>query len=66
MPPHPLINFIIQRYYQNEPTFNGAYSKNNLLVVPICAAQIKDGSIYNKSWWVKISTTILDSSEFER
>ena len=30
MPPQPLINFEIQKYYQNEPKFNGFYSKNNL------------------------------------
>ena len=30
MLPHPLINFEIQRYYQNEPKFNGVYSRNNL------------------------------------
>ena len=30
MPPHPLINFEIQRYYQNEPIFNGIFSRNNL------------------------------------
>ena len=30
MPPHPLTNFEIQKYYQNEPRFNGVYSKNNL------------------------------------
>ena len=30
MPPHPLINFEIQRYYQNEPKFNGVYSRDNL------------------------------------
>ena len=27
---HPLTNFEIQKYYQNEPKFNGAYSRNNL------------------------------------
>ena len=27
---HPLINFEIQRYYQNKPKFNGVYSRNNL------------------------------------
>ena len=27
MPPHPLTNFEIQKYYQNEPRFNGVYSK---------------------------------------
>ena len=30
MPPHPLTNFEIQKYYQNEPKFNGVYSRNNL------------------------------------
>ena len=30
MPPHPLRNFDIQNYYQNEPKFNGVYSRNNL------------------------------------
>ena len=36
MPPHPLTNFEIQRYYQNEPRFNGVYSRDNL-------TEIKDG-----------------------
>ena len=30
MPPHPLTNFEIQEYYQNEPRFNGFYSRDNL------------------------------------
>ena len=30
MPPHFVTNFGIQKYYQNEPKFNGAYSRNNL------------------------------------
>ena len=30
MPPHPLTNFEIQKYYQNEPRFNGNFSINNL------------------------------------
>ena len=29
MPPHPLTNFQMQSFFQNEPLFNGAYSKNN-------------------------------------
>ena len=37
MPPHPLTNFEIQKYYQNELKFNGAYSRNDLSI-------IKDGS----------------------
>ena len=31
MPPHPLTNFEIQKYYENEPKFNRVYSRNNLL-----------------------------------
>ena len=37
MPPHPLTNCEIQKYYQNEPKFNGVYSRNNL-------PNIKDGA----------------------
>ena len=29
MPPHPLTSFEIENYYQNEPIFNGAYSRKN-------------------------------------
>ena len=28
--PHPLTNFQIQKYYENEPKYNGVYSRNNL------------------------------------
>ena len=31
MPPHPLTNFEIQKYYQNEPSFNGVCSRDNLI-----------------------------------
>ena len=30
MPPHPLTNFEIQKYYENEPRFNGVFSRDNL------------------------------------
>ena len=30
LPPHPLTNFEIQEYYQNEPKFNGVFSRDNL------------------------------------
>ena len=30
MPPRPLTNFEIQKYYQNESRFNGVYSRNNI------------------------------------
>ena len=37
MPPHPLTNFEIQKYYENEPKYNGVYSRNNL-------SKIQDGT----------------------
>ena len=30
MSPHPLTNFEIKKYYQNDPRFNGVFSRNNL------------------------------------
>ena len=30
IPPHPLTNFEIQKYYQNELRFNGVFSRDNL------------------------------------
>ena len=30
MPPHPLTNFEIKEYYENEASFNGVYSRENL------------------------------------
>ena len=30
IPPHPLSNFEIQKYYETEPGFNGVYSRDNL------------------------------------
>ena len=38
IPPHPLTNFEIQKFYQNEPRFNGVYSRDNL------PNKIKDGT----------------------
>ena len=38
IPPHPLTNFEIQKYYKNEPIFNGVFSRNNL------PKKIKDGT----------------------
>ena len=31
MPTHPLANFELGMYYQNEPRFNGVFSGNDLL-----------------------------------
>ena len=50
MPPHPLTKFEIQKYYQNEPKFNGAYSRKEL-------SKIKDGAyIINLDEYESIET----------
>ena len=50
MLPHPLTSFEIRKYYQNEPKFNGVYSRNNLL-------KIKDGAyILNLDEYESIGT----------
>ena len=38
IPPHPLTSFKVQKYYKNEPRFNGVFSRNNL------PKKIKDGA----------------------
>ena len=76
MPPHPLTNFKIQKYYQNEPKFNGVYSRNNL-------SKIKDGAyiinlddyesikthsiaFYVNAKNVKNTLTVLELSKFQK
>ena len=51
MPPHPLTNFEIQKYYKNEPRFNGVFSRNNL------PKKIKDGAyVINLDEYADIGT----------
>ena len=50
MPPYPLTNFEIQKYYQNELKFNDAFSRNKL-------SKIKDGAyIINLDEYESIGT----------
>ena len=61
MPPHPLTNFEIQKYYQNEPRFNGVYSRDNL-------TEIKDGTyIINPdgTHWVALHVRNNDVTYFD-
>ena len=66
MLPHPLTNFKIQKYYQNEPNFNGVYSRNNL-------SKIKDGSyiinIYEYesigTHWIALYTSSENATYFD-
>ena len=51
IPPNPLTNFEIQKYYKNEPRFNGVFSRNNL------PKKIKDGAyIINLDEYAKVDT----------
>ena len=51
MPSHRLTNFQIQKYYQNEPRFNGVFSRNNL------PKTIKDGAyVINLDEYVYVGT----------
>ena len=71
MPLHPLTNFEIQKYYQNESTFNGVFSRDNL------PNKIKDGayvinldeySDIGTHWialWINNNATYFDSFSVE-
>ena len=51
IPPHPLTNFEIEAYYQNERIFNGVYSRDNL------PHKIKDGAyVMNLNEYFDIGT----------
>ena len=51
MLPHPLTTFEIQKYYKNEPRFNGVFSRNNL------PKKIKDGAyVINLDEYVDVGT----------
>ena len=51
MPPHPLTNFEIERYYPKEPRFNSAFSRNNF------SLKIKVGAyVINLDEYADVST----------
>ena len=49
MLPNPLTNFEIQKYYQNEPKFNGLYLRNS-------SSKIKDGAYIMSDEYESIRT----------
>ena len=52
IPPHPLTNFEIQKYFQNEPRFNGVFSRDNIFLL-----EIKDGAyVINLDDYADVST----------
>ena len=55
MPPHPLTNYEILKYYKNEPRFNGVFSRNNL------PKKIKDGTyVINLDEYPDVGTHWID------
>ena len=63
MPPYPLTNFEIRKYYQNEPKCNGFYSRNNL-------SKAKDG-VYIKNFraietpWIALYVNDKNETSFD-
>ena len=50
MPPHPLTNFEIQKHYQNEPRFNGIYSRNNSSKKINCVINVDEYADVGAHW----------------
>ena len=49
--PHPLTNFEIEEYYENEPRFNGVYSRDNL------PEKVKNGAyVINRDEYADVGT----------
>ena len=66
IPPHPLTNFKIQKYYQTERRFNGVYSRDNL------PKRIKDGTYIIKldeyadigTYWIALNVEDIEITYF--
>ena len=71
MPPHPLTNFEIQKYYQNQSRFIGVYSRDNLPKIKDGAYVINldeysdDGTLWIALYALNSNVTYFDSSEVE-
>ena len=66
MSPHPLANFEIQKYYQNEPKVNGVYSRNNLPKVKV-GAYVTSLVNYKSigTHWITLSVNSCNVTYFE-
>ena len=69
MLPHPLTNFEILKYYQNEPRFNGVYSRDNLPKIKVGAYVINldeysDIGTHWVSLWVNNSNNVTYFNSF--
>ena len=57
MPPRPLRNYEIQNYYQDEPRFNGVYSRNNLPKINLNKSKINLKWVWidrNETHWIAL------------
>ena len=59
MSPHPLTNFEIQKYYQNEPRFNGVYSKDGAYIINL--DEYSDIGTHWVALYVQNNVTYFDS-----
>ena len=63
MPPQPLTNFEIQKYSQNKPKSNGAYSRNNLSEIMDDAYIINLESI--GTHWIALYVNVKNVTHFD-
>ena len=66
MPPHPLTNFEMKKYYQNQPRFNGVYSRDSLTEIKDEADEI-DPDEYSDigTHWVALHLNNNDVTYFD-
>ena len=66
MPPRSLTNFEIQKYYQNEPRFNGDYSRDNLTKIKNAAYVINLDEFYDiGSHWIALYVNNNNATYFD-
>ena len=66
MLPHPLTNFEIQRYYQNQPKFNGVNSRNNLPKIKGGAYIINHDEYESKgTHWIALYVNVKNVTRFD-
>ena len=65
IPPHPLTNFEVQKYYQNEPRFNDVFSRDNMPKIKDGAYKINlDGYSDIGTYWVAFHVSNIDVTYF--
>ena len=66
MSPHSLTNFEIQKYYENEPKFNGVYSRNSLSKIKVGAYIINLDEYKSKgTHWIVLYVNAENATYFD-